>query len=157
EEAAAAWRRYLEALADERPLVLVFEDVHWADDALLDFVDALVDRVASVPILVVATARPELLQRRPAWGGGEPNAVTISLSPLGDAEAALLVADVLGSPVLEADVQAALLAKAGGNPLYAEQYARALSEGGDLDTLPDTVQGIIAARLDALPEEEKRL
>jgi class 3 adenylate cyclase len=157
EEAAAAWRRYLEALADERPLVLVFEDLHWADDALLDFVDGLVDRVAQVPLLVVATARPELLQRRPGWGGGKPNAFTLSLSPLSDAEAALLVADVLGSPVLDADAQAALLARAGGNPLYAEQYARALAEGGDLDALPETVQGIIAARLDALPEEEKRL
>jgi class 3 adenylate cyclase/tetratricopeptide (TPR) repeat protein len=157
EEAAAAWRRYLEALADERPLVLVFEDLHWADDALLDFVDALVDRVASVPMLVVATARPELLQRRPAWGGGKSNASTISLSPLADDEAALLMADVLGKPVLDAGVQTALLARAGGNPLYAEQYARALAEGGDLDTLPDTVQGIIAARLDGLPEEEKRL
>ena len=157
EEAAAAWRRYLEALADERPLVLVFEDLHWADDALLDFVDALVDRVAQVPLLVVGTARPELLQRRPAWGGGKSNASTVSLSPLADEEAALLVADVLGSPVLEADVQQALLARAGGNPLYAEQYARALAEGSDLDRLPETVQGIIAARLDALPEEEKRL
>jgi class 3 adenylate cyclase len=157
EEARAAWRRYLEALADERPLVLVFEDLHWADDALLDFVDQLVDRVAHVPLLVVATARPELLQRRPAWGGGKPNAFTLSLSPLADDEAALLVADVLGSPVLDAGVQAALLARAGGNPLYAEQYARALAEGGDLDTLPETVQGIVAARLDALPEDEKRL
>jgi class 3 adenylate cyclase/tetratricopeptide (TPR) repeat protein len=156
-EAAAAWRRYLEALADERPLVLVLEDLHWADDALLDFVDALVDRVAHVPLLVVATARPELLQRRPAWGGGKPNAFTVSLSPLAEEEAALLVADVLGSPVLDAGVQQALLARAGGNPLYAEQYARALAEGGDLDTLPETVQGIIAARLDALPEDEKRL
>ncbi|MGE5273367.1 MAG: ATP-binding protein [Verrucomicrobiota bacterium] len=157
EEATAAWRRYLETLADERPLVLVFEDLHWADDALLDFVDGLVDRVAHVPLLVVATARPELLQRRPAWGGGKSNAFTVSLSPLADEEAALLVADVLGRPVLDASVQAALLARAGGNPLYAEQYARALAEGGDLDTLPESVQGIIAARLDALPEEEKRL
>jgi predicted ATPase/class 3 adenylate cyclase len=157
EEATAAWRRYLEALADERPLVLVFEDLHWADDALLDFVDALVDRVTQVPLLVVAIARPELLQRRPAWGGGKPNAFTLSLSPLADDEAAVLVADVLGRPVLDASVQETLLARAGGNPLYAEQYARALAEGGDLETLPDTVQGIIAARLDALPEDEKRL
>jgi class 3 adenylate cyclase len=157
EEATAAWRRFLEALAAEQPLVLVLEDLHWADDALLDFVDALVDRVAHVPLLVVATARPELLQRRPAWAGGKPNAFTLSLSPLADDEAAQLVAEVLGSPVLDADVQAALLGRAGGNPLYAEQYARALAEGGDLDALPETVQGIIAARLDALPDDEKRL
>ncbi|HET7807531.1 MAG TPA: AAA family ATPase [Gaiellaceae bacterium] len=157
EEAAAAWRRYLEALASERPLVLVFEDLHWADDALLDFVDSLVDRVARVPLLVIGIARPELLQRRAAWGGGKPNATTLSLSPLSEDEAALLVGDVLGKPVLEAGIQAEILARAGGNPLYAEQYARALAEGGDLDALPETVQGIIAARLDALPEDEKRL
>ena len=157
DEAAAAWRRYLEALADKRPLVLVFEDLHWADDALLDFVNGLVDRAAQVPLLVVATARPELLARRTAWGGGKSNALTLSLPPLPDEEAALLVGEVLGRRVLDADVQVALVARAGGNPLYAEQYARALAEGRDLDALPETVQGIIAARIDALPEGEKRL
>ncbi|HYY74448.1 MAG TPA: BTAD domain-containing putative transcriptional regulator, partial [Solirubrobacterales bacterium] len=69
-ETFAAWRSFIEALADERPLVLVFEDLHWADDALLDFVDELTDRVSGIPLLVVATARPELLERRPAWAGG---------------------------------------------------------------------------------------
>ena len=77
-----AWRHFLEALADERPLVLVFEDLHWADAALLDFVDELVDRVRGVPLLVLATARPELLERRPGWAGGKPSALTISLPPL---------------------------------------------------------------------------
>ena len=73
--AFAAWRRFLEALAEERPLVLVFEDLHWADDALLEFVDQLVERVSGVPLLVLGTARPELLERRPGWGGGKPNAL----------------------------------------------------------------------------------
>ena len=90
EEGVAAWRRFLEALAEERPLVLVFEDLHWADDALLDFVDQLVERARGVPLLVLGTARPELLQRRPGWGGGKPNALTISLSPLSDEETARL-------------------------------------------------------------------
>jgi hypothetical protein len=156
-EASAAWRRFLEALADERPLVLVLEDLHWADDALLDFIDQLVDRVADVPLLVLATARPELLQRRPGWGGGKPNAATISLSPLTESETARLLHALLEQPAVDAATQEALLARAGGNPLYAEQYARVLLERGDLSELPETVQGIIAARLDALAEEEKLL
>jgi class 3 adenylate cyclase len=156
-EVFAAWRRFLEALADERPLVLVFEDLHWADDALLDFVDELVDRVAAVPLLVLATARPELLQRRAGWGGSKPNAATISLSPLTDAETAQLLEGLIEQPAVDAATQGALLAQAGGNPLYAEQYARVLLERGDFSDVPETVQGIIAARVDALTEEEKLL
>ena len=85
-EAFAAWRRFFEALAETRPLVLVFEDLHWADDGLLDFVDHLVDWATDVPILVVCTARPELVERRPGWGGGKRSALTVSLSPLSDAD-----------------------------------------------------------------------
>jgi class 3 adenylate cyclase len=157
EEGFAAWRRFLEALAEDRPLVLVFEDLHWADDALLDFVDQLVERASGVPLLVVATARPEFLQRRSGWGGGKPNALTASLSPLSDEETARLVQALLERPLLDAQTQEALLARAGGNPLYAEQYARVLLERGDVLEVPESVQGIIAARLDALSEEEKRL
>ena len=83
-EAFAAWRRFFEALAERRPLVLVFEDLHWADDNLLDFVDHLVDWATQSPILVIATARPELLERRPNWGGGKSNAATVSISPLSE-------------------------------------------------------------------------
>ena len=157
EEGYAAWRRFLVALAEERPLVLVFEDLHWADDAMLDFVDQLVERAGGVPLLVLGTARPELLQRRSGWGGGKPNALTVSLSPLSDDETARLVQDLLEWPLFEAQTQAALLARAGGNPLYAEQYARILVERGDVLELPETVQGIIAARLDGLTEQEKRV
>jgi class 3 adenylate cyclase len=157
EEGYAAWRRFLEALAEERPLVLVFEDLHWADDALLDFVDRLVDRAGGVPLFVLGTARPELLQRRSGWGGGKPNALAISLSPLSDEDTAQLLHALLERPLLEAQTEQALLARAGGNPLFAEQYARILLEQGDVQALPETVQGIIAARLDALADDEKRL
>ena len=102
-EAFAAWRRFLEALAERSPLVLVFEDLHWADDSLLDFIDHLVDWAAGVPMLVVCTARPELLSRRPGWGGGKPNAATISLSPLSDDDTARLVHALLERSVLPAD------------------------------------------------------
>jgi class 3 adenylate cyclase/tetratricopeptide (TPR) repeat protein len=156
-ESFSAWRSYLEALADERPLVLVFEDLHWADDGLLDFVDQLVEWARSAPILVLCTARPELLERRPGWGGGKANATTISLPPLEDKETARLLSSLLETPVLEADTQAELLSRAAGNPLYAEQYARMLAERGTTAELPETVQGIIAARLDVLSEAEKAL
>jgi class 3 adenylate cyclase/tetratricopeptide (TPR) repeat protein len=154
----AGWRQFFEALAEQRPTVLVFEDLHWADDDLLDFVDHLVDWGSGVALLVVCTARPELLERRPGWGGGKPNALTLSISPLSDEDTARLLARVLERAVLPADLQASLLARAGGNPLYAEQFARLLAEtdGRDLP-LPENVQGIIAARLDGLPPEEKQL
>src|SRR6185437_15241094 len=136
--------------------VLVFEDLHWADDDLLDFVDHLVDWSSEVPLLVVCTARPELLERRPGWGGGKPNALTLSISPLSDEDTARLLAGLLERAVLPADKQAELLVRAGGNPLYAEQFARLLAEAGGGE-LPENVQGIIAARLDGLPPEEKQL
>jgi hypothetical protein len=156
-EAFTAWRRFFEALADEDLLVLVFDDIHWADDALLDFIDHLVDWATDVPLLVVATARPELLERRPGWGGGKPNATTLSLSPLSDEETAELVHALLDSSVMPAPAQADLLARAGGNPLYAEEFARLVSDERPPEDLPENVQGLIAARLDALGDEEKSL
>jgi predicted ATPase len=151
--------------------VLVFEDLHWADDTLLDFLDHLVDWAAEVPLLVVATARPELLARRPGWGGGKPNTTIVSLVPLSEQDTARLVAALLDQAVLPVELQAALLAQAGGNPLYAEEYVRMLADRGFLRRaggtwrleraeelpLPETVQGIIAARLDVLSPEEKAL
>jgi class 3 adenylate cyclase/tetratricopeptide (TPR) repeat protein len=159
-EAFAAWRRFFEALAERNPLILVFEDLHWADESLLDFVDHLVDWATGVPMLVVCTARPELLSRRPAWGGGKSNAATVSLSPLSDDDTARLVHALLERAVLPADVQTTLIERAGGNPLYAEEFARMADEVGESAgelRLPESVQGLIAARLDALPVEEKLL
>ena len=158
-EAFAAWRRFFEALSEQRPLVLVFEDLHWADDGLLDFVDQLVDWASGVPILVVCSARPELLERRAGWGGGKPNAVTLSLSPLSDDDTARLVASLLGHPVAHTAGEAGLLARAGGNPLYAEQFAQMLGEhsGSEELHLPESIQGIVGARIDALALPEKQL
>ncbi len=158
EESFAAWRRLLEAAAEQRSLVLVFEDLHWADDGLLDFVDHLADWATTVPLLIVGTARPELLDRRPGWGGGKRNAFTLSIGALSDDETAVLLQRLLDRPVLDADAQQAVLRRAEGNPLYAEEYARMLAEteGSDL-ALPETVQGLIAARIDGLAPEEKTL
>ena len=170
-EAAAAWRRFLEALADRQPLVLVFEDLHWADDALLDFIDHLADWSSDVPMLVVCTARPELLDRRRGWGGGKRNALTVALSPLADTDIARLIGTLLEQALLPADTQLMLLRTAEGNPLYAEEYVRMLIDRGHLQhdggrwrlagttelPVPESVQGLIAARLDDLPVDQKRL
>jgi class 3 adenylate cyclase/tetratricopeptide (TPR) repeat protein len=158
DEAFAAWRRLLEAAAEQRPLVLVFEDLHWADDGLLDFVDHLADWATTVPLLIVGTARPELLDRRPGWGGGKRNAFTLSIGALSEEETAQLLQRLLDRTVLDAEAQQAVLRRAEGNPLYAEEYARMLTEheGGDLP-LPETVQGLIAARVDGLAPAEKAL
>jgi class 3 adenylate cyclase len=161
DEVQAAWRRFLEALAERRATVLILEDLHWADDGLLDFLDYLIDWTRDVPLLVLCTARPELLARRPDWGGGKLNAATISLAPLSDGETAVLLAGLLERSVLPAELQSALLARAGGNPLYAEEFARMAADRSVTDLaaaeLPGSVQGIIAARLDGLEPGDKSL
>jgi class 3 adenylate cyclase/tetratricopeptide (TPR) repeat protein len=161
-DAFAAWRRFLEGLGERGPAVLVFEDVHWADDGLLDFIDHLVDWAGGVALLVLCSARPELLSRRPGWGGGKTNSATVSLSPLSETETAQLIGQLLERAVLPAELQSELLARSGGNPLYAEEFARMAADrdaSGDLESvqLPESVQGIIAARLDALNGAEKAL
>src|SRR5207244_11361884 len=144
-EAFAAWRRFLEALAEQRPLVLVLEDLHWADDGLLDFVDELGDWLSGVPLLVLGSARPELLERRPGWGGGKLNALTLGLSPLSQEQTALLISHVPQPSLLPAEIQQALLERAEGNPLYAEQFAQLYLARGSAEDLPlpETLQGIV--------------
>jgi class 3 adenylate cyclase/tetratricopeptide (TPR) repeat protein len=155
-EAAAAWRRFFEALAEQRPLILVFEDLHWADDGLLEFVDQMADWTTDVPLLILCTTRPELLDRRPGWGGGKRNATTISLAPLSQGDTAELISSLLDGRV-QAEDRPELLARAGGNPLYAEEFVRMLAQAEEELPLPESVQGIIAARLDTLPPDEKTL
>jgi class 3 adenylate cyclase/tetratricopeptide (TPR) repeat protein len=159
-EAFAAWRRFFEALAAQRPVVLVLEDVHWADDALLDFVEYLVEWATDAPLFVLATARPELLDRRPGWNSSRPDLKAVMLAPLSDEETTRLLASLLERPLLEAEIQATLLTQAAGNPLYAEEYVRLLAAHQDNvgpGRAPDTVQGIIAARIDGLSVEQKTL
>jgi class 3 adenylate cyclase/tetratricopeptide (TPR) repeat protein len=168
-EAFAAWRRFFEAVAARSPLVLVFEDLHWADDGLLDFVsDHLGDRFEG-HVLVVATCRPELFERRSGWTTGR-RATTVEIEPLSTEETSRLVAEMLDASALPEELASALLARAGGNPLYAEEYVRMLLDRdllrmvetnweltpADLP-LPESVQAIVAARLDALPRDQKAL
>ena len=159
EEAFTAWRRFFEALSEQNPLVLVFEDLHWADDNLLDFVEHLVDWGSSAPMLVVCNTRPELFERRPGWAGTTRNAIRLSLAPLSDDETARLITSLSEQPVMSLETQQLLLSRAGGNPLYAEQYVRMLAERPHVEDfpVPETIQGIIAARLDALSIDDKLL
>ncbi len=152
EESFTAWRRFLEAMAVRRPCVLVVEDLHWADPALLEFLEHLLDWSMPVPMFLLCTARPELFERQSSWGGGKRNATTISLAPLSTEEAGRLLQVLLGRTLLPAETQSVLLERAGGNPLYAEQFARMLAERGSVDdlTVPETVQALMAARLDTL-------
>jgi predicted ATPase/class 3 adenylate cyclase len=170
-ESFAAWRRFFEAVAADRPLVLVFEDVHWAGAALLEFVEYLLDWATGLPFLVVCTTRPELFERHPGWGGGKRNSTTISLAPLSREETIQLIAAHLPGAELPGETQIALLERAGGNPLYAGEFARMLADRGIVERrggtmqvaagadipIPETVQAVIAARLDTLPAERKAL
>jgi len=155
-EAFAAWRRFFELLAEGGAVVLSFDDLHWADDAVLDFVDELVEH-ALVPLLVLGTARPELLDRRPDWGSGDRRE-TVALEPLTDEETMVLVRELAGAGPLSSELEPTLLARAAGNPLYAEEFARMAAEGGSPGrALPESVRGIVAARLDVVPPAEKEL
>jgi class 3 adenylate cyclase/tetratricopeptide (TPR) repeat protein len=171
DELFTAWRRFLEHVTEDGPTVVVFEDLHWADEAMLGFIEHLADRAEGVPLLVVGTARPELFEQHPDFGIRLRNALPVNLVPLSDAETARLVAALLDTTVLPAELQSPILERAGGNPLYAEEFVRLLKdrdllaatgsswvlrEGAEVP-LPDSVQALIAARLDTLSPDAKSL
>ncbi|HET8525400.1 MAG TPA: adenylate/guanylate cyclase domain-containing protein [Actinomycetota bacterium] len=170
DDAHAAWRSFLSALSSEQPLVVVVEDIHWADPVLLDLLDSLAERVLG-PALLLCPARPELAERRPGWGGGRRNVSTISLEPLSDTDARQLIRLLLTVEELPAEVRQRILDRAGGNPFFLEEIVRHLIDDGliarDGDrwraapgiqdiAIPDTVQGVLAARIDLLEPADKR-
>jgi len=161
EESFTAWRRFLESWAEERETILVFEDLHWADAALLAFLEHLADWSEGVPLLLLCTARPELYEQHPSWAAGLRNATTINLAPLTQDETARLIATLLEQKFLPAETQKTLLERAGGNPLYAEEFVRLLADREQLskavEEVPQSVQALIAARLDTLSAERKNL
>jgi class 3 adenylate cyclase/tetratricopeptide (TPR) repeat protein len=169
EDLFEAWRRFLERLAARYPLMLVLEDIHWADAGLLDFVDHLADW-AQGPIFVLTMARPELLEIRPGWGGGKRNYSAIYLDPLSAVESEAMIEDLLAAS-LPPDVKRLVVERSEGNPLYTEEIIRMFIDRGVLRAsgaarwelalpvdeveVPRSIQGLIAARLDSLPAEEK--
>jgi class 3 adenylate cyclase/tetratricopeptide (TPR) repeat protein len=160
EESFTAWRRCLEAWADSRETILVFEDLQWADAALLSFLEHLAEWEEGVPLLLLCTARPELFEQHPGFGANARNAQRINLPPLTDEETARLISTLLERAVLPAETQQALLERAGGNPLYAEEFVRLLADRGGQGgsgEVPGSLQALIAARLDTLSPDRKSL
>ncbi|MEA2430231.1 MAG: hypothetical protein QOI19_704, partial [Thermoleophilaceae bacterium] len=150
----AAVRAVVEAIADVQPLVITFEDIHWADDGMLDLIEHMAQWVRA-PLLLLCLTRDELFERRPDWGSGRRNATSLGLEPLTAEEAHELVAALSGDMTGAA---VSLIAKrSDGNPLFAEEMVQHLAEDGEEGELPDTVQGVLAARLDSLPPFERLL
>jgi DNA-binding SARP family transcriptional activator len=153
EDAALASRRLLAGLARMRPLLLVLEDVHWAAPAFLDLVESLVE-LAHAPILVLCLARPDLLDLRPQWGGGRVRSSTILLDALPAADSETLLDLLASDRRLDAAARGRILEVAEGNPLFIEQLLAAALEG-ELGRLPDSIQMLLAARLDRLDDADR--
>jgi class 3 adenylate cyclase/tetratricopeptide (TPR) repeat protein len=158
QEIAWAVRALVEQLAEAQPLVLVFEDVHWGEEPLLDLIEHLAAWVREAPLLLLCLARPELLDVRPTWGGGRIRALTLELEPLPLDESAELIDLLIGEHDLPVDVDT-VLAKTEGNPLFVEETIRMLVErsGGGVERIPDTLQALIAARIDRLAPAQRRM
>jgi predicted ATPase/class 3 adenylate cyclase len=154
-----AVRSLFAAQAREQPLVVIFDDLQWAEPTLLDLLEQLVDATRHAPMLLLCLARSELLEERPAWGGGKVNASTILLEPLSQPDRAVLIAHA-GGALLDSSVVARVAEAAEGNPLFLEQMvAMALEEGtgaGDV-TVPATIQALLAARVDRLDVLERTI
>lgn len=165
-----AVRKLLEHLAAERPLVALFEDIHWAEPALLDLIEDVVEWSRDAPLLILCTARPELLDRRPAWGGGKRRATTLQLESLPPGDAAEMIRHRLGGEVDSATLRG-ITAATDGNPLFIEQLVAMLVESGrltghgetwsvspiDLARMPPSIQALLAARLDSLAPSEREV
>ena len=165
-ELFAAWRRFVELVAERSPLVLVIEDLHWSSDSLLDLVESMLQPRADVPLLMVALARLELLDRRPTWGGGRRNAISIDLEPLPGPAVRELVADLLDDPADE--LVEAVVDRADGNPFFAGEIVRSLRPDAvstrdpatiarAVAAIPDTVHATVLARLDGVDTVARRV
>jgi predicted ATPase/class 3 adenylate cyclase len=165
-------RKLLEAVARRHPLVLVLDDLHWAEATLLDFLDHVMDWARDSPILLVCMARPELLDLRPAWGGGKHNATTIFLESLSEADSDHLLLNLLGAEALDEEMRARIRESAEGNPLFLEEMLSMLIDDGLLwqqegnwtaaaeirrVPIPPSIQVLLAARLDRLGKERRVL
>jgi DNA-binding SARP family transcriptional activator len=160
EELHRAWIDLLGELVAERPAVLVIEDLHWGEAPLFDLLERALREVGG-PLLLLVTARPELFDRRPAWGTGRRNAVTVWLEPLPRADAERLVEELV--PALPASAREAVLERAEGNPFFVEELVGSLLDRGALDgdepttdlSVPPSIRSVLAARIDLLPSAEK--
>jgi tetratricopeptide (TPR) repeat protein len=149
-------RACFEALSDGDPILVVWEDIHWADDEMLDLIEYLSEWLRA-PVLQICLARDELLERRETWGASRRGASIMFLEPLGAADTTDLVAALLREAGANKELLGALVERAGGNPLFAEEMVQRLAEegGARATELPDTVRGVLAARIDSLPPAER--
>jgi class 3 adenylate cyclase/tetratricopeptide (TPR) repeat protein len=156
EEIPWAMRKLLEAAAEQAPLAVVFDDIHWGEPTFLDLVEHVADLAREAPLLLLCLARPELLDRRPGWGGGKLNATTILLEPLTAAETDELLERLLGGMALSPGLQARIREAAEGNPLFVEEMVAFVEDSDDGDvSVPGTIQALLAARLDQLEPDER--
>jgi len=156
-EIAWAAREFADELADVQPLIMVFEDIHWAEEPLLELIDHLAQWVRERALLILCLARPELLDVRPGWGGGRVRSTAIELEPLGRDDSEALADALLEEHQVSGNIRARLLDKAEGNPLFVEETVRMLLEQGadGGDRIPDSLQAMIGARIDRLPAGAK--
>ncbi len=175
-----AWRIFFESLARYQPLLVFIDDIHWANEALLDLLEYLAQRVNDAPMLLLCPARPDLLEKRPDWGGGKRNFTTFTLEPLSPDQSYQMIDAMLSPDGLPASLRNSILAKAEGNPFFMEEIVRMLIDCGILIctdhrwqvieqdpgstytdllslSIPDTIQGVLAARIDLLSITEKRV
>jgi class 3 adenylate cyclase len=165
-----AWRAFFAHLGADGPAIVVVEDIHWGDGALLDLLEDLTDRIPAA-VLFLCPSRPDLLGRRPTWGGGRRSASSVSLEPLETADAERLVGLLLDVDDLDSGTRSRILERAEGNPFFLEEILRRLLDEGLIVrregrfraltgtaevTIPDTIQGVLAARIDLLPADQKR-
>jgi hypothetical protein len=168
EEAESAWRRFLVAMAGRNPTVLVFEDLHWADESMLRFIELLAAAAPDVPLLVLGTARPELIDRDASWAGTITGSLTITLPPLRVPGMTVLYQHMLGQAAFATELLRPLMELADGNPLYAQEYVRMLVERGAVPLgrlghsvgdgglpMPDSVQAVISNRVDLLEPTDR--
>jgi tetratricopeptide (TPR) repeat protein len=170
DERFAAWRSFLASLAADGPAVIVFDDVHWADEALIAFLVQLAEHPPDLPLVVILTARPSLDERHPGFAPGLPGLVRVDLHPLSDDETGLMITGLLGTIVPD-ELRGPIVERAEGNPLYAEEFVRLLADrdllvredgmyrvrDGAVIPMPDSIAALIGARLDALPPSRKAL
>ncbi|HEY7354807.1 MAG TPA: adenylate/guanylate cyclase domain-containing protein, partial [Ktedonobacterales bacterium] len=175
-----AWRIFFESLARRQPLLVFIDDIHWANEALLDLLEYLAQRVSDAPLLFLCPARIELLEKRPGWGGGKRNFTTLTLEPLSAEQSHELIDALLSPDGLPPALRSSILAKAEGNPFFVEEMIRMLIDLGTLVykndrwqvvnqdpgktysdllsfSIPDSIQGVLAARIDLLSPTEKRV
>src|SRR3954453_19517585 len=170
-EVHAAWRSFFTALGERGPVVVVVEDIHWADPALLDLLEELTDRVSG-PVVFLCPSRPDLTATRPGWGGGRRNTSSVALDPLTAEESDELIRALLAVDDLPPSVHDRILERAEGNPFFLEEIVRRLVDGGLIEyvddrwrategieevEIPDTVQAVLAARIDLLDPNDKRI